>query len=122
MTPVAPRPAASVLLVRAGERAPLEVFMVRRSKAMRFMAGYYAFPGGKVDPADAAPELLARCRGIAPSDAAADHVHLERGCGAGPHQQHGRRGTRDDGRRGGSVRRGGHARKAAVTPRRRGSA
>jgi 8-oxo-dGTP pyrophosphatase MutT (NUDIX family) len=71
VTPVAPRPAASVLLVRAGERAPLEVFMVRRSKAMRFMAGYYAFPGGKVDPADAAPELLARCRGLAPSDAAA---------------------------------------------------
>lgn len=29
---------------------------------MRFLGGYYAFPGGKVDAFDAAPESLARCR------------------------------------------------------------
>ena len=69
MTPVLPRPAASVLLVRAGARA-LEVFMIRRQKSMRFMGGYYAFPGGKVDPADATAEALARCRGLAPAAAA----------------------------------------------------
>ena len=69
MTPVLPRPAASVLLVRAGARA-LEVFMIRRRKTMRFMGGYYAFPGGKVDPADATAEALARCRGLAPAAAA----------------------------------------------------
>ena len=69
VTPVLPRPAASVLLVRAGARA-LEVFMIRRRKTMRFMGGYYAFPGGKVDPADATAEALARCRGLAPAAAA----------------------------------------------------
>ena len=69
MTPVLPRPAASVLLVRDGARA-LEVFMIRRHKSMRFMGGYYAFPGGKVDPADATSEARARCRGLAPADAA----------------------------------------------------
>lgn len=53
MTPVAPRPAASVLLVRPGRRAGLEVYMIRRQTSMRFLGGYYAFPGGKVDAADA---------------------------------------------------------------------
>lgn len=71
--PVEPKPAASVLLVRAtdpGVAEPLEVWMVRRQKAMRFLGGYYAFPGGKVDPADATPEALDRCYGLTPADAA----------------------------------------------------
>lgn len=63
--PAAPRPAASVLLVRPGAAAPIEVYMIRRQQSMRFLGGFYAFPGGKVDPADADPPLLARCRGLA---------------------------------------------------------
>jgi 8-oxo-dGTP pyrophosphatase MutT (NUDIX family) len=55
-----------VLLVRAGERVPVEVYMIRRQQSMRFLGGFYAFPGGKVDPADAEPGLLARCRGLTP--------------------------------------------------------
>lgn len=74
-SPVAePRPAASVVLVRearAGAPEPLEVYMIRRRKTMRFLGGFYAFPGGKVDPEDAAPEALARCRGVAAAEAAA---------------------------------------------------
>jgi 8-oxo-dGTP pyrophosphatase MutT (NUDIX family) len=38
---------------------------------MRFLPGYYAFPGGKVDPADAEPALLGRCHGLTPDRAAA---------------------------------------------------
>jgi 8-oxo-dGTP pyrophosphatase MutT (NUDIX family) len=38
--------------------------MIRRQKSMRFLGGYYAFPGGKVDAADGAPEALERCRGL----------------------------------------------------------
>jgi 8-oxo-dGTP pyrophosphatase MutT (NUDIX family) len=71
--PVEPKPAASVLLVRTarpGVAEPLEVWMVRRQKAMRFLGGYYAFPGGKVDPADATPDALGRCYGLSPADAA----------------------------------------------------
>ena len=64
MTPVQPKPASSVLLVRAGSQSPAEVYMIRRQKSMRFLGGFYAFPGGKVDPEDGAPDILARCRGL----------------------------------------------------------
>jgi len=62
--PVTPRPAASVLLVRPGAQAPTEVYMIRRQKSMRFLGGFYAFPGGKVDPDDGDSEILGRCHGI----------------------------------------------------------
>lgn len=54
---VAPRPAATTLVVRDGE-AGLEVLMVRRSLQASFMPGAYVFPGGAVDAADgeAAPQ------------------------------------------------------------------
>ena len=68
--PVVPKPAASVLLVRPGTRTPIEVYMIRRQKSMRFLGGFYAFPGGKVDAADGDPTLLARCRGLSPEAAA----------------------------------------------------
>jgi 8-oxo-dGTP pyrophosphatase MutT (NUDIX family) len=67
--PVVPRPAASVLLVRPGAASALEVYMIRRGAQMRFLGGYYAFPGGKVDAADAAADAFARCRGLTPDGA-----------------------------------------------------
>jgi endoribonuclease LACTB2 len=42
--------AASVLLARETNCA--EVFVVRRAEKLRFLGGFYAFPGGKVSPAD----------------------------------------------------------------------
>jgi 8-oxo-dGTP pyrophosphatase MutT (NUDIX family) len=52
--PVArPRPAATVLLLRS----PFEVYLVRRAATMVFAGGMYAFPGGTVDPRDAATDL-----------------------------------------------------------------
>ncbi len=74
MTPVEPKPAASVLLVRAaaaGAPEPLDVYMIRRNRGMKFLGGYYAFPGGKVDAADGSPASLARCWGLSPEMAAA---------------------------------------------------
>ena len=54
---VEPRPAATTLIVRDG--APgLEVLMVKRSPTASFMPGAYVFPGGAVDAADGAPELV----------------------------------------------------------------
>src|SRR6266436_8736035 len=73
-TPVEPKPAASGVLVRdsaPGSPEPLEVYMIRRNRNMRFLGGYYAFPGGKVDPGDGVPEAAARCRGIEAADAEA---------------------------------------------------
>ncbi|PYN07579.1 MAG: hypothetical protein DME02_11395 [Candidatus Rokuibacteriota bacterium] len=71
--PVEPRPAASVIIVRdaaAGAAEPIEVYMIRRQRSMKFLGGFYAFPGGKVDPGDAAPAVLAGCCGLDAGDAA----------------------------------------------------
>jgi 8-oxo-dGTP pyrophosphatase MutT (NUDIX family) len=46
--PTEPRQAASVIVVRGGGEA-LEVLLVRRTEAARFMAGVWVFPGGAVD-------------------------------------------------------------------------
>ena len=79
-TPAEPKPAASVLLVRdapADAPEPLEVYMIRRNRGMKFLGGYYAFPGGKVDPVDGSPTALARCRGVAAAEADALFEGLE---------------------------------------------
>jgi 8-oxo-dGTP pyrophosphatase MutT (NUDIX family) len=47
-TPTVPRQAASVIVLRGGEEA-LEVLLLRRSPAARFMGGAWVFPGGAVD-------------------------------------------------------------------------
>jgi 8-oxo-dGTP pyrophosphatase MutT (NUDIX family) len=49
--PVRPRVAATVIVLRGGDRG-LEVLLVRRNPASRFMGGVWVFPGGAVDPAD----------------------------------------------------------------------
>lgn len=58
-----PRQAATVILLRGGQSA-LEVLLVQRSKAARFMSGVWVFPGGAVDGAEQdaehAHELAAR--------------------------------------------------------------
>jgi 8-oxo-dGTP pyrophosphatase MutT (NUDIX family) len=44
-----PRQAATVIVLRGGEEA-LEVLLVKRNPAQRFMGGAWVFPGGAVDP------------------------------------------------------------------------
>jgi 8-oxo-dGTP pyrophosphatase MutT (NUDIX family) len=46
-----PRQSASVILLRDGA-ADLELLLVRRNPAQRFMGGYWVFPGGAVDAAE----------------------------------------------------------------------
>jgi 8-oxo-dGTP pyrophosphatase MutT (NUDIX family) len=46
--PATPRQSASLILLRDGERG-LEVLLVRRNPAARFMGGFWVFPGGAVD-------------------------------------------------------------------------
>ncbi|MCX2970518.1 MULTISPECIES: NUDIX hydrolase [Streptomyces] len=53
LTPVTPKRAATVLLLRDGERGP-SVHMLRRRTSMAFAGGAYAYPGGGVDPRDEA--------------------------------------------------------------------
>jgi 8-oxo-dGTP pyrophosphatase MutT (NUDIX family) len=51
--PTEPRQAASVIVLRGGSEA-LEVLLLRRNPAARFMGGAWVFPGGAVDECDVA--------------------------------------------------------------------
>ncbi|MFH8339249.1 NUDIX hydrolase [Streptomyces sp. AM6-12] len=51
LTPVSPRRAATVLLLKDTEAGPA-VHMLRRRASMAFAGGAYAYPGGGVDPRD----------------------------------------------------------------------
>ncbi|WP_295140263.1 NUDIX hydrolase [uncultured Reyranella sp.] len=62
-----PRPATTVLLLRPSKpgdaASPLEVFMVVRHHQIDSFSGALVFPGGKLEEADGAPSLRARCGG-----------------------------------------------------------
>src|SRR5512133_765888 len=61
--PVAPRPAATVLLLRDAESGDgIEVLMTRRSADASFAPGAYVFPGGGIDAADSAAHAIAARR------------------------------------------------------------
>ncbi|MFR0358422.1 NUDIX hydrolase [Streptomyces sediminimaris] len=51
LTPVVPKRAATVMLLRDTDRGPA-VHMLRRRASMAFAGGAYAYPGGGVDPRD----------------------------------------------------------------------
>jgi 8-oxo-dGTP pyrophosphatase MutT (NUDIX family) len=52
-TPVEPRDAATVMLLRPGPKGSPEVYLLRRQLTMGFAAGMAVFPGGGVDVRDA---------------------------------------------------------------------
>jgi len=58
-----PRLAASVIVLR-GERDGLEVLLVQRNPASRFMGGAWVFPGGAVDTADGERDVAHRAAGL----------------------------------------------------------
>lgn len=59
--PAAPRPAATVLLLRDGTEG-LEVLMTRRSATASFAPGAYVFPGGGIDADDVQGHAIAARR------------------------------------------------------------
>jgi glyoxylase-like metal-dependent hydrolase (beta-lactamase superfamily II)/8-oxo-dGTP pyrophosphatase MutT (NUDIX family) len=65
-SPAVPRPAATLVVVRDGERG-MEVLLMHRTKAMDFAGGAHVFPGGAVDAADW--DLAAFCTGLDDSEA-----------------------------------------------------
>ena len=68
-SPPAAREAASVILARDSPGG-FEVLLLQRHPNSRFAPGAFAFPGGRVEPADAGPGIEARCRGLARIEAA----------------------------------------------------
>ena len=63
------RDAATVILLRDRTEGPYEVFLMRRHRDQVFMGGAYVFPGGRLDDADADPELAACIGGFCAADA-----------------------------------------------------
>jgi 8-oxo-dGTP pyrophosphatase MutT (NUDIX family) len=61
---VHPRPASTIVLLRPGDDGGFEVLLTRRPAEMRFLGGYYVFPGGTVHQSDYSPSMLTRCRGL----------------------------------------------------------
>jgi 8-oxo-dGTP pyrophosphatase MutT (NUDIX family) len=61
--PTTPRQAASVILLRGG-RDSLEILLVKRNPAARFMGGAWVFPGGAVDTDDGEQDVAHRAAGL----------------------------------------------------------
>jgi glyoxylase-like metal-dependent hydrolase (beta-lactamase superfamily II)/8-oxo-dGTP pyrophosphatase MutT (NUDIX family) len=57
MAAQAPRPAATLILLRAGPTG-LETLMLQRAQSAAFLGGAYVFPGGSLEAADAAPRRV----------------------------------------------------------------
>jgi 8-oxo-dGTP pyrophosphatase MutT (NUDIX family) len=60
---VRPRYASTVVLLRS-ESNGAEVLLTRRPAEMRFLGGYYVFPGGTVHANDCSAAVRARCRAL----------------------------------------------------------
>lgn len=65
------RPAATVMLLRDHPDEGLQVFMLQRTLSAAFARGMYVFPGGRVDPADAAQEVESVCQRLDDAEASA---------------------------------------------------
>lgn len=63
------RLAATIVLLRDGDRGP-EVFMMKRTSRVDF-GGLHVFPGGKVDISDAHGTMAAHCSGLTDAEASA---------------------------------------------------
>jgi 8-oxo-dGTP pyrophosphatase MutT (NUDIX family) len=68
---VLPRNASTVVLLRPNEQGQFEVLLTRRPKQMRFLGGFYVFPGGAVHAGDHSAPALERCRGLSGNHARA---------------------------------------------------
>ena len=66
---VRPRNASTVVLLRPRDEGGFEVLLTRRPAQMRFLGGYYVFPGGTVHEDDYSARVFERCRGLSAADA-----------------------------------------------------
>jgi glyoxylase-like metal-dependent hydrolase (beta-lactamase superfamily II)/8-oxo-dGTP pyrophosphatase MutT (NUDIX family) len=77
MAALVPRPAATVVLLRAGPGGP-EALLLQRTQSAAFLGGAYVFPGGMLDPADGDARAAQRVLGLGDAAASA-RLKLESG-------------------------------------------
>jgi 8-oxo-dGTP pyrophosphatase MutT (NUDIX family) len=56
--------ASTVVLLRPDQNGSFEILLTRRPPEMRFLGGFYVFPGGTVHQEDYSARVLGRCRGL----------------------------------------------------------
>lgn len=64
-----PKHASTVLLIRPDPDGKFEILLTRRPNEMKFLGGYYVFPGGSVGPEDRSEKTLRRCSGLSAREA-----------------------------------------------------
>lgn len=69
MQSVPARYASTVVLVRPCQPRGFEILLTQRPPEMRFLGGFYVFPGGAIHPDDNSEKVFQRCRGVTPDDA-----------------------------------------------------
>jgi glyoxylase-like metal-dependent hydrolase (beta-lactamase superfamily II)/8-oxo-dGTP pyrophosphatase MutT (NUDIX family) len=79
MAAPAPRPAATLALLRDAAGGP-EVLMLQRTKNAVFLGGAYVFPGGALDASDADPRIARRVLGGPQDDSLPYYVAAIREC------------------------------------------
>jgi|SRR5919108_71659 8-oxo-dGTP pyrophosphatase MutT (NUDIX family) len=63
------RDASTVVVVRPDGNRGFQILLTQRPAQMRFLGGYYVFPGGTVRSEDYSPNVLERCLGLSADDA-----------------------------------------------------
>ena len=63
------RYASTVVLLRPDKNGSFEILLTRRPPQMRFLGGFYVFPGGSVHKDDYSAKVLDQCRGLSENDA-----------------------------------------------------
>jgi 8-oxo-dGTP pyrophosphatase MutT (NUDIX family) len=66
---VQPRNASTVVLLRPDEIGGFDILLTRRPETMRFLGGFYVFPGGTVHWDDYSTAMLRRCRRLTGTEA-----------------------------------------------------
>lgn len=66
---VEPRNASTVVLLRPDDHGSFEILLTRRPVEMRFLGGFYVFPGGTVHRDDYSHKTLDRCRALSNDEA-----------------------------------------------------
>lgn len=60
-----PKPATTIIIIRQiKDSGEIEVLMTKRQKYLKFLGGFYCFPGGKVEKQDFSDSNIRRLRGI----------------------------------------------------------
>src|SRR5713226_1518958 len=61
--------AATIVLARPAADGRFEILLTRRPPEMRFLGGFYVFPGGTIHANDYSAKMLERCCGLSGDDA-----------------------------------------------------